>query len=46
MTPLLGKYYYPHGVEYGENEHFPPQLLKTSKTVLNSIKDKVSALEV
>ncbi|MDW6054163.1 YugN family protein [Bacillus paralicheniformis] len=46
MTPLLGKYYYPHGVEYGENEHFPPQLLKTSKTVLNSIKEKVSALEV
>ncbi|MDI5788154.1 YugN family protein [Bacillus licheniformis] len=22
MTPLLGKYYYPHGVEYGEDEHF------------------------
>nr|MDH3154695.1 YugN family protein [Bacillus licheniformis] len=46
MTPLLGKYYYPHGVEYGEDEHFPPRLLKTSKTVLNSIKEKVSALEV
>lgn len=22
MTPLLGKHYYPHGVEYGEGENF------------------------
>src|SRR5699024_1254631 len=22
-TPLLGKHYYPHGIEYGEEENFP-----------------------
>ena len=26
MTPLLGKHYYPHGVEYGEGEVFPNHL--------------------
>jgi len=26
MTPLLGKHYYPHGVEYDET--FPPEIVK------------------
>lgn len=46
MTPLLGKYYYPHGVEYGEDEHFSKQLLQTSESVLKKLKEKVSALQV
>ena len=28
MVPLLGKHYYPHGVEYGEGEDFPASLVK------------------
>lgn len=28
MTPLLGKHYYPHGVEYGEEENFPKSLVE------------------
>ena len=27
-TPLLGKHYYPHGVEYGEEENFPKNLVE------------------
>lgn len=27
LTPLLGKHYYPHGVEYGEEENFPKNLV-------------------
>src|SRR5699024_6614395 len=28
ITPLLGKHYYPHGVEYGEEENFPKDLVE------------------
>ncbi len=38
MTPLLGKYYYPHGVEYGENEYYPESLVKSCETLLAEIK--------
>lgn len=27
-TPLLGKHYYPHGIEYGEDENFPKNLVE------------------
>ncbi len=33
-TPLLGKYYYPHGVEYGEGENFPHSLVSQCNTLL------------
>ncbi|WP_102347059.1 YugN family protein [Bacillus sp. Marseille-P3661] len=39
LTPLLGKHYYPHGVEYGEGENFPKNVVDRSKAIL----DKVSA---
>ncbi len=34
MTPLLGKYYYPHGVEYGDEEDYPQSLVNQCKTIL------------
>jgi hypothetical protein len=42
MTPLLGKHYYPHGVEYGEGEHFPAHLVTTCEKLLAEIKAEVS----
>lgn len=40
MTPLLGKHYYPHGVEYGEDENFPENLVKRAhKLVKNACED-------
>jgi hypothetical protein len=42
LTPLLGKYYYPHGVEYGDEE-FPKNILEQSKRKLQAFSE---ALEV
>ncbi|RWR08220.1 YugN family protein [Siminovitchia fortis] len=41
MTPLLGKHYYPHGVEYGEDEVFPASLVKQCSQMLEAIKKEV-----
>lgn len=37
MTPLLGKYYHPHGVEYGEGENFPKTLVSQCDTILSEL---------
>ncbi|AIM17572.1 hypothetical protein HW35_16125 [Bacillus sp. X1(2014)] len=42
MTPLLGKYYYPHGVEYGEGENFPYSLVNQCKKILEDVKNEIS----
>jgi hypothetical protein len=39
-TPLLGKHYYPHGVEYGEEENFPKNIVERAKQlVIDANKD-------
>jgi hypothetical protein len=42
LTPLLGKYYYPHGVEYAD-EKFPKNILDQSKRKLQAFLESVSA---
>ncbi|MCM3594441.1 YugN-like family protein [Metabacillus idriensis] len=44
MTPLLGKHYYPHGVEYGEGETFPNAVLSTSQKLLKQLKEEVGRI--
>ncbi|WP_335870482.1 YugN family protein [Bacillus sp. 2205SS5-2] len=44
MTPLLGKHYYPHGVEYGENEHFPQHLQKSCQQLIDAVVKEVSEI--
>lgn len=41
LTPLLGKHYYPHGVEYGEDELYPAHLVKQCENILANIKKEV-----
>ncbi|MCM3587062.1 YugN-like family protein [Mesobacillus maritimus] len=41
VEPLLGKHYYPHGVEYGEGEHFPKSLVSQCEKLLKDLKDEV-----
>lgn len=41
LTPLLGKHYYPHGVEYGEGENFPSSLVNQCKKILENVKAEV-----
>ena len=35
--PVIGKHYYPHGVEYGEGEHFPARLVKDCVATLKAV---------
>lgn len=46
MTPLLGKYYYPHGVEYGEDEHFPSSLVSQCQKLLETLKNEIEKFAV
>ena len=45
LTPLLGKHYYPHGVEYGEGETFPNNIVSTSKSLLAQAKEQMDKLK-
>lgn len=46
LKPALGKYYYPHGVEYGEDEVFPKHLVTKCEEILASVKKDLSALGI
>jgi len=35
LTPILGKHYYPHGVEYGEDEEFSNNLIERAKGLVS-----------
>ncbi|GIN61395.1 hypothetical protein J27TS8_13880 [Robertmurraya siralis] len=41
LTPLLGKHYYPHGVEYGEEENFPSSLVSQCEKILTEVKAEI-----
>lgn len=42
-TPLLGKHYYPHGVEYGEEEGFPDTLVERTNALLGKLSQELHA---
>lgn len=44
--PVIGKHYYPHGVEYGEDEHFPKSLLKDCEATLKAVNKALQAYNV
>jgi hypothetical protein len=46
LTPLLGKHYYPHGVEYGEGEDFPDNIVQKSKQILARVKEQLDEFKV
>src|SRR5690554_6432897 len=41
ITPLLGKHYYPHGVEYGDGEEFPQSLVQKCEGILKEVKAEI-----
>lgn len=41
LTPLLGKHYYPHGIEYGEEENFPKNLIERANTLVTNAKHEL-----
>jgi YugN-like family len=44
ITPILGKHYYPHGVEYGEGENFPTSLINQCQTLLEKLKSELTKI--
>lgn len=42
-TPVLGKHYYPHGVEYGSGETFPKSLVDQCDKVLREAKKELDS---
>lgn len=46
LKPALGKYYYPHGVEYGDDEVFPTHLVKKCEDILANVKKDFAALGI
>lgn len=46
MTPLLGKHYYPHGVEYGAGENFPKSLVHQCEKILDEVRSKIETIAV
>lgn len=46
LPPLLGKHYYPHGVEYGEDENFPTNIVQKSEQLLQNIETKLKEFAI
>ncbi|WP_453997178.1 YugN family protein [Bacillus nitroreducens] len=44
LAPFVGKYYYPHGVEYGEDEVFPKPLVDQCNRILSNVKQQLDAV--
>lgn len=42
LTPLLGKHYYPHGVEYGEGENFPENLVERANNLVTKLAEEIN----
>ncbi|MFD2638156.1 YugN family protein [Piscibacillus salipiscarius] len=41
LTPLLGKHHYPHGVEYGEEEGFPKNVVEKAERILSKVDEQL-----
>lgn len=41
--PVIGRHYYPHGVEYGEDENFPSSLLKDCEATLKAVNEALQS---
>ncbi len=44
LPPLLGKHYYPHGVEYGDGEIFPTNVLQKKRTTPTKCRKRVKRI--
>src|SRR5690625_1062421 len=42
LTPLLGKHYYPHGIEYGDEENFPKSIVKRAHKLVKNAAEEVA----
>lgn len=40
-TPVIGKHYYPHGIEYGEEENFPKNIVERAQNLLKDLQKDI-----
>src|SRR5690625_805666 len=40
-TPVLRKHYYTHGIEYGEEENFPKNLIEPAHNLVANVKEEI-----
>lgn len=45
LPPLLGKHYYPTGIEYGEDEQFPSSLITRATKMLKNVGENLKPFE-
>ncbi|GEL75998.1 YugN family protein [Tenuibacillus multivorans] len=45
LTPLLGIHHYPHGVEYGEEQGFPQNIIDKAERILNNVDDQLKQFQ-
>ena len=45
LTPLLGKHYYPHGIEYGSDENFSESLVERAHGLVVKVKEEIDKLK-
>jgi hypothetical protein len=45
LPPLLGKHYYPHGIEYGEEEDFPESLVERAHTLTAKVAEELTSFK-
>lgn len=46
LKPILGKHYFPHGVEYGDDELWPASVVSQSKNLLESINTEIEKFAI
>lgn len=46
LKPVLGKHYFPHGVEYGDDELWATNVVNQSKNILASLDTEIKAFEI
>ncbi|WP_371933351.1 hypothetical protein [Halobacillus litoralis] len=39
MKPLLGRHYYPHGIEYGHQEGFTDSIISKAKSLVSKVSE-------
>ncbi|WP_347860682.1 YugN family protein [Salimicrobium sp. PL1-032A] len=46
LTPILGRHYYPHGVEYGDTEEFSKDLIDKAHRLIKNVQPPAEANQV
>ncbi|HLQ71610.1 MAG TPA: YugN family protein [Bacillota bacterium] len=41
LPPIIGKHYYPTGIEYGEEENFPENLIERANNIVAKVQEDI-----